>query len=103
RRDESHLYRAFRRECGSGDARGIRSAFDAWLKVRYASALPDATTRFCFDANARTAVDALNAHLYQPANIERYDASALRRCVDAARKAIHRSDSDELPALYPST
>ncbi len=103
RRDESHLYRAFRRECGSRDARRIRSAFDAWLKVRYASALPDATTRFCFDANARTAVDALNAHLYQRANIERYDASALRRCVDAARKAIHRSDSDELPALYPST
>jgi hypothetical protein len=71
--------------------------------VRYAAPLTDATLQFCRAPNARAAIDALNASLYQRANAERYDASRLRRCVEDARKATQRSRSDELPALYPST
>ncbi len=103
RDDEARLYRVLRRECDSGDAQSVRSALDAWLKVRYSAPLADATRQFCRDSDARAAIDALNASLYQRANAAGSDASLLRRCVEDARKTTRRSGSEELPALYPST
>ena len=103
RSDEPRLFQALRREFDGGDAHRVRTALDAWLKARYAAPLVDATRRFCQEPDARAAIDALNVSLYQSADVVRFDATPLRRGVEAARITKARSEiSDELPALYPS-
>jgi len=102
RKPEADAYRAFCRACDAAEPKHIRNALDAWLSLRYAAPLADATRRFGGDADAHAAINALNARLYQRDAIA-FDPTPLRRCVDAARKRLDESRKpDELPALYPS-
>jgi hypothetical protein len=102
RKREAAAYRKLCRACDGGDPRTIRAALDDWLLHRYAAPLADAARRFGSNAEARAALDALNARLYRRDAAD-FDAKRLRRSVDAARAPAKRAPiADELPALYPS-
>ena len=103
-RQEAAAYRALQSACrDGGDPKRIRSALDAWLPLHYHVPLADAARRFAVEAGAHHALNALNALLYQRDAAARFDAAALRRCVETTRGASRtRVQSDVLPALYPS-
>ena len=102
RKREAIAYRELCRACDAGDPRTIRAALDNWLPHRYDAPLGEAKRRFAGNADARAALDALNARLYQRDAAD-FDAKRLRRCVDAARAPTKRAPTpEELPALYPT-
>jgi hypothetical protein len=100
---EAAAYRTLARACASEDLKQIRTALDGWLTAHFALPISAATALFTRDPNARAAVNALNARLYQHDHGERFDAPDLRACVDALRSRHTRERRpEELPALYPS-
>ncbi len=100
---ETAAYRAVCRACEGGDPGASAQRSTHWLMRRYAAPLAEATRRFTSDANARDALHALNARLYQR---DAVDFDAKRVCADAsttpARTREHGPRSDVLPALYPT-
>lgn len=100
---EGSAYKTFVRACAKDDPKLIRTALDAWLVVYFRLPIPAATAQFMQDSNARAAVHALNARLYQSNRDIAFDAAALRACVDTQRgRRVRERRADELPALYPS-
>lgn len=102
RKQEAAAYRELCRACDAGEPRRVRAALDTWLVRRYAAPLAEAAQRFTTDAEARDALDALNARLYQRSAAD-FDARRIRQRVDAARvRSKHATTSHDLPALYPT-